>query len=237
MRSEIQSRIDSLPWDALTADLDQYAYAVTAPSLSSAECGDLIQMYGDDAIFRSRVVMARHNFGRGEYKYFSAPLPSLIDGLRHAFYPHLAAIANQWMERMGDETRFPPTLDVFLERCHAVNQTRPTPLLLRYEAGDYNCLHQDLYGKIAFPLQVACVLSRQNEDFSGGEFLLAEQRPRMQTRGEAVAPPQGAFLIFPNRYRPVRGTRGDYRVNLRHGVSRLRSGTRYCLGLIFHDAA
>ncbi|HEV8487471.1 MAG TPA: 2OG-Fe(II) oxygenase [Blastocatellia bacterium] len=180
--------------------------------------------------------MARHNFGRGEYQYFAEPLPALVLELREHFYPPLTEIANRWAERMNQAHRFPATLSEFLEVCRKKLQTLPTPLMLRYQAEDYNCLHQDLYGEIAFPLQAACVLSRHGRDYSGGEFLLTEQRPRMQTRGEAVTIERGQFIVFANRWRPVAGTRGDYRVNMRHGVSRLKSGERYSLGLIFHNA-
>ncbi len=229
-------RVERLDWSELAGQLEKFGYTLTPPLLLPAECEQLIGLYDDDRAFRSRVVMERHNFGRGEYKYFADPLPPPVAELRRSFYPPLAAIANGWMERMKQSERFPPALDSLLERCHGAGQTRPTPLLLRYESGDYNCLHQDLYGEVAFPLQAASVLSRQGRDYTGGEFLLGEQRPRMQTRGEAVTIEQGRFILIPNRYRPVRGARGDYRVNMRHGVSRLRSGTRYCLGLIFHDA-
>lgn len=232
----VGERVAVCDWPELAAQLDQHGYALTPPLLSPIECDELIRLYTDINVFRSRVVMARHNFGRGEYQYFAAPLPPLIAELRESFYPPLAAIANAWMERMDKAERFPATLPEFLAVCHDHQQTRPTPLLLRYETGDYNCLHQDLYGEVAFPLQAACVLNQHGRDFTGGEFLLNEQRPRAQTRGEAITIEQGQFVIFPNRYRPVQGTRGYTRVNMKHGVSRLRSGERYCLGLIFHDA-
>ncbi|MGH9838317.1 MAG: 2OG-Fe(II) oxygenase [Blastocatellia bacterium] len=237
MKTEkLKQRVATCDWPQLAAQLDEQGYALTTPLLSPAECEALIQLYGDSSAFRSRVVMERHNFGRGEYQYFADPLPPLVAELRESFYPLLAAIADTWMERMGKPERFPATLAEFLAVCHQHQQIRPTPLLLRYEAGDYNCLHQDLYGEVAFPLQAACVLNQHGRDYTGGEFLLNEQRPRAQTRGEAITIEQGQFIIFPNRYRPVQGTRGDYRVVMRHGVSRLRSGERYCLGLIFHDA-
>lgn len=197
----------------------------------------LRSLYDGDADFRSRVVMARHGFGRGEYKYFSYPLPPLIAQLREALYPPLAEIANEWNAAIGSPTRYPSTLAAFLKRCHAAGQTKPTPLLLRYGEGDYNCLHQDLYGQHFFPLQVAFLLSRPDRDFSGGEFVLTEQRPRMQSRVEVVSLSQGDAVIFPVNERPVQGAKGSYRVKMRHGVSRLRSGTRYTLGIIFHDAA
>jgi hypothetical protein len=205
--------------------------------LTPEECVALAQSYASDGLFRSRVVMARHGFGRGEYKYFAYPLPASVAALRNALYPRLAAIANRWNEVMGIELRYPSDHASYLERCHAAGQRRPTPLLLQYGPGDYNCLHQDLYGDLVFPLQIAFLLSRPGKDFTGGEFVLAEQRPRMQSRAEVVPLIQGQGVIFPVHHRPVRGTRGSYRVNMRHGVSRLRSGRRYTLGVIFHDAA
>ena len=229
-------RIKGCDWSGLTAQLDERGYALTQPVLTGAECDEVIRLYGESDLFRSRVVMARHNFGRGEYQYFAEPLPPLVLELREHFYSPLAQIANRWAERMNQPQRFPATLKDFLEGCRKKLQTLPTPLMLRYKPGDYNCLHQDLYGEIAFPLQAACVLSRHGRDYTGGEFLLTEQRPRMQTRGEAVTIERGEFIIFANRWRPVAGTRGDYRVNMRHGVSRLNSGERYALGLIFHNA-
>jgi uncharacterized protein len=195
-----------------------------------------MDLYECEISFRSRVVMERHNFGRGEYRYFANPLPHIVLELREQLYAPLAEIANRWMSRLQQSSRFPPSLSEFIAQCHKHQQTKPTPLMLRYETDDYNCLHQDLYGEIAFPLQAACVLCMAGRDFTGGEFLLSEQRPRAQTRAEAITIDQGQFIIFPNRLRPVKGTRGDYRVNMRHGVSRLRSGRRYCLGIIFHDS-
>ena len=229
-------RIQDIDWSAVAGRLDELGYAVTQPQLTQQECNQLIRLYADRNVFRSRIVMQRHNFGSGEYQYFADPMPSLVLELREHFYKPLAKIANRWAERLNQTGLFPPTLAEFLEHCRGKQQTLPTPLMLRYEKGDYNCLHQDLYGEIAFPLQAACVLSREGKDYTGGEFLLTEQRPRMQTRGEAVTIEQGAFIIFPNRWRPVAGRRGDYRVNMRHGVSRLKSGERYCVGLIFHNA-
>jgi hypothetical protein len=231
-----RQRVTACDWQRLATRLDEEGYALSAPLLSPDECDELISLYVNAGAFRSRVVMERHNFGRGEYQYFAAPLPPLVAELRESFYPPLSRVANRWMERMNQPERFPPTLAEFLDVCHRRKQTRPTPLLLRYEAGGYNCLHQDLYGDVAFPLQAACVLNQFGRDYTGGEFLLNEQRPRAQTRGEAIAIERGQFIIFPNRYRPVRGARGDHRVNMRHGVSRIRSGERYCLGVIFHDA-
>jgi uncharacterized protein len=229
-------RLEGADWNEIRTQLDQRGFALTPPILTRVECGDLVTLYSQRDAFRSRVVMARHNFGRGEYQYFADPLPPLVSGLRESFYSRLAPIANRWYERLRQAESFPPTLKEFLETCRRKQQTLPTPLMLRYEAGDYNCLHQDLYGEIAFPLQAACVLSRHGQDYTGGEFLLTEQRPRMQTRGEAVTIEQGQFIVFANRWRPVAGSRGDYRVNMRHGVSSLKSGLRYGLGLIFHNA-
>jgi uncharacterized protein len=229
-------RIKTTNWSELAAQLDERGYALTGPLISEKDCNQLVRLYSDKHAFRSRIVMARHNFGRGEYQYFADPLPALVGELREQFYGPLAEIANRWAERLNQTERFPARLAEFLERCRRKQQTLPTPLMLRYEAGDYNCLHQDLYGDISFPLQAACVLNRLGADYTGGEFLLTEQRPRMQTRGEAVTIEQGEFIIFANRWRPVAGTRGDYRVNIRHGVSRLKSGERYTLGLIFHNA-
>jgi uncharacterized protein len=199
-------------------------------------CRQLAALYAEDSRFRSRVVMSRHGFGRGEYRYFAYPLPPLVAGLRTALYPRLAPVANAWSARLGDERRYPPTLQAFLERCHAAGQVKPTPLLLQYGPEDYNCLHQDLYGEWVFPLQLTVLLSQPGDDFTGGEFVLTEQRPRMQSRVEVVPLAQGDAVVFAVHHRPVRGTRGDYRVNLRHGVSRVRSGRRQTLGVIFHDA-
>ena len=224
-------------WEAALAALDERGHAVLPGVLDPAECGDLATLYADDAAFRSRVVMARHNFGRGEYKYLRYPLPPVVEGLRQRLYPHLAPIANSWNERLGIETRFPPTLSAYLDRCHTAGQTRPTPLILKYAAGDYNCLHRDLYGELVFPLQATVLLSEPGRDFAGGEFLLVEQRPRMQSKGEVVPLAQGDAVIFAVNHRPVAGSRGFYRATMRHGVSRLRSGHRFTLGVIFHDAA
>ena len=205
--------------------------------MTAEECDAIAALYGDDHGFRSRVVMARHGFGRGEYRYFSYPLPPLVAGLRGALYPRLAPIANRWHERMGLEVRFPDDHAAFLDRCHAAGQDRPTPLLLRYGEGDYNCLHQDLYGAHVFPLQVAILLSEPGRDFTGGEFVLTEQRPRMQSRADVAPLAKGDALIFAVNDRPVKGARGDYRVRMRHGVATVRSGHRHTLGIIFHDAA
>ncbi|MEI7038095.1 2OG-Fe(II) oxygenase [Fulvimonas yonginensis] len=226
-----------LDWPALHASLDEYGYALLPGLLAADTCRALASLYADPAPFRSRVVMARHNFGRGEYQYFRTPLPAPVARLRETLYPQLAPLANRWNEAMGLPARYPQTLAAFLARCHAAGQTRPTPLLLQYRAGDYNCLHQDLYGEHVFPIQLAVLLSRPGSDFTGGEFVLTEQRPRMQSRAEVVPLGQGDGVLFAVHQRPVRGARGYFRVNLRHGVSRLRSGCRHTLGVIFHDAA
>ena len=217
--------------------LDERGYATTAALLTTEECRGLAALYDREEAFRSRVVMQRHAFGRGEYGYLQYPLPDVVEALRQAIYPHLAPIANRWRERLGEDGRFPPALDAYLAECHRAGQKRPTPLILKYEAGDYNCLHQDLYGDLVFPLQLTVLLSAPEDDFTGGEFLLVEQRPRAQSKGEVVPLRQGEAVIFPVHHRPVEGTRGPYRVTMRHGVSRLRSGRRFTLGIIFHDAA
>jgi len=234
--SGIAARVDAIDWTLAESELDTQGCAVLKGLLSPDECHALSALYPDDAHFRSRIVMGRHGFGRGEYQYFSYPLPDLIEGLRPALYARLQGIANRWNEAMGIEIRYPEGHDAFLKRCHAAGQTRPTPLLLQYEAGDYNCLHQDLYGEHVFPLQVAILLSKPGQDFTGGEFVLTEQRPRMQSRAEVVPLMQGDAVAFAVHHRPVQGTRGTYRVNLRHGVSRVRSGHRHTIGVIFHDA-
>lgn len=222
---------------ALTADLDAQGWAVLPRLLDPTACRALAACYDDDALFRSRVVMARHGFGRGEYRYFAYPLPDRVFALRTALYPLLAPVADRWHERLGHAARFPADHVHFAMRCHAAGQTRPTPLLLRYGPGDHNCLHQDLYGDHVFPLQVAVLLSRPEEDFTGGEFVLTEQRPRMQSRVGVVPLAQGDAVVFAVHHRPVAGTRGDYRVTMRHGVSPVRAGMRHTLGIIFHDAA
>jgi uncharacterized protein len=226
-----------IDWAAVSADLDAQGWAVCARLLTAAECGATMGLYEQDSAFRSRVVMARHGFGRGEYRYFSYPLPPLVQRLRTALYPPLAPIANRWHQRMGIDARFPADHAAFLDRCHQAGQGRPTPLLLRYGTGDYNCLHQDLYGEHVFPLQAAVLLSAPGADFDGGEFVLTEQRPRLQSRASVVPLGQGDAVIFAVNSRPVSGTRGDYRVTQRHGVSALRAGQRHTLGIIFHDAA
>jgi hypothetical protein len=230
------SRVTALDWTTIGADLDAHGCAMLEGLLGADACSALAGSYQDDRRFRSRVVMSRHGFGRGEYKYFAYPLPELVASLRTGLYPPLAQIANRWHAAAGLDARYPPAHAAFLERCHAAGQTRPTPLLLQYSAGDYNCLHQDLYGDLAFPLQVAILLAEPGVDFTGGEFVLTEQRPRMQSRAEVVPLHRGDGVIFPVHHRPVQGARGVYRVNLRHGVSRVRSGHRATLGIIFHDA-
>lgn len=227
---------NAIDWARVSADLDAGGNAVIGKLLTPAESSHLAALYPEDSLFRNRVVMERHGYGRGEYKYFSYPLPGLIAGLRTALYPRLAPIANRWNEAMGLDVRFPPQHDEFIARCHDAGQRRPTPLLLKYGADDYNCLHQDLYGEHVFPLQLTVLLSVPGRDFTGGEFVLTEQRPRMQSRPEVVPLTQGDAVLFAVRQRPMRGTRGVYRVNLRHGVSRVRSGHRHTAGIIFHDA-
>ena len=233
---DIGARLVQTDWGRVADELNGAGTAIMERLLTVKECREIAALYGDDSLFRSRIVMARHGFGRGEYKYFSYPLPALIESLRTALYPRLAPIANAWNERMSIATRYPAKHREFLALCHARGQTRPTPLLLRYETGDYNCLHQDLYGELAFPLQTAILLSEPGTDFTGGEFVLTEQRPRMQSRAEVVPLKQGDAVVFAVNQRPVKGTRGTYRVTMRHGVSRLRSGQRLTLGVIFHDA-
>lgn len=233
----LQQTLAKLDWGAIARELDASGSAVTPPILNADQCAQLISTYENDVLFRSRVVMARHGFGKGQYKYFAYPLPKLIASLRTALYERLAPIANNWEVMLGRDPRFPETHAEFLATCHAAGQARPTPLLLKYGEGDYNCLHQDLYGEHVFPLQAAFLLSRPNEDFTGGEFVLTEQRPRMQSRAEVAPLAQGQAVIFAVNERPVRGAKGVYRVKMRHGVSRIREGSRYTMGVIFHDAA
>ena len=234
---ELEARTGAIDWGRVGRDLDASGNAVLPALLGADECDALAALYPADEPFRARIVMARHGFGRGEYKYFDYPLPEPVASLRTSLYPHLAPVANRWNEAMGLQVSFPATHQEFLARCHAAAQRRPTPLLLRYEAGDYNCLHQDVYGEHVFPLQVAVLLSEPGRDFTGGEFVMTEQRPRMQSRAEVVPLRKGDAVVFTVRSRPIRGTRGVYRVNLRHGVSRVRSGFRSVLGIIFHDAS
>ena len=233
----VGERARAIDWERIAQELDTRGSAVMSRLLAPAECDALTALYATNDLFRSRVVMARHGYGRGEYKYFDYPLPETVAGLRWAIYPHLVPIANRWNTAMGIDVRFPEDHAEFIERCHAAGQVRPTPLLLQYGADDYNCLHQDLYGEHVFPLQVAVLLSEPGRDFAGGEFVITEQRPRMQSRPEVVPLRQGDAVVFAVHHRPVQGTRGVYRVNLRHGVSRVRSGHRHTLGIIFHDAA
>jgi len=232
----LDSRIDRLDWPRIESDLDARGNALVERLIEPERCAELGALYADDSRFRSRVVMARHGFGRGEYRYFRYPLPETVATLRNAFYPRLTPIANRWNAAMEIATQYPPTHEGYLARCHAAGQIRPTPLLLQYGADDYNCLHQDLYGEHVFPLQVAILLSEPQRDFDGGEFVLTEQRPRMQSRPEVVPLRQGDGVIFAVHHRPVHGARGVYRVSLRHGVSRVRRGQRHTLGVIFHDA-
>ncbi len=234
---EASSRVETIDWSTVSADLDAQGWAVMPELLSGEECDAIAGLYEKGNGFRSHVVMARHGFGRGEYRYFAYPLPSVVESLRTALYPQLAPIANRWQQTMGMDVRFPADHAAFIERCHAAGQIRPTPLLLQYGKDDYNCLHQDLYGEHVFPLQVAILLSEPVEDFEGGEFVLTEQRPRMQSRAAVVPLKKGDAVVFAVNSRPVQGARGPYRVNLRHGVSKLRSGHRHTLGIIFHDAA
>jgi len=231
-----EARTGAYDWPALAADLDSHGCAVLAGLLAPDECRGIAGLYDAEPAFRSRVVMARHGFGKGEYRYFAYPLPDLVGALRTALYQRLAPIANAWSERLGADTRYPAQHAEFLALCHDAGQTRPTPLLLQYGPGDFNCLHQDLYGELAFPIQVAVLLSEPGRDFTGGEFVLTEQRPRLQSRAEVVPLRQGDAVAFAVHTRPVRGAKGVHRVNLRHGVSRLRSGRRHTLGIIFHDA-
>jgi len=234
--NELVGRVAAIEWPEVEADLDAQGAAVIKGLLAPVDCHELSSLYQRDDIFRARVVMARHGFGRGEYRYFDYPLPPLIGVLRESLYAHLAPVANRWYDAMGMTARFPDRHSDFIDRCHAAGQEKPTPLLLQYGAGDYNCLHQDLYGEHVFPLQVAVLLEEPGRDFRGGEFVLVEQRPRMQTRAQVVDLRQGDAVVFAVRHRPVRGTRGFYRVNVRHGVSEMRAGHRHTLGIIFHDA-
>ena len=231
-----EARVAEYEWPSLAAELDSAGCATLRSLLSRAECRAIAALYSDESHFRSRVHMARHGFGKGEYRYFRYPLPNLIGGLRTALYPRLAPVANAWNARMNLDERYPEDHAAFLERCNDAGQTRPTPLLLQYVAGDFNCLHQDLYGALAFPIQLTILLAQPGEDFTGGELVLTEQRPRMQSRAEVVPLEQGDAVAFAVHHRPVQGSKGSYRVNLRHGVSRVRSGLRHTLGIIFHDA-
>jgi hypothetical protein len=233
---DVAERMRALDWEGLATALDARGCATMEALLDASECRALAGLYAADDLFRSRVVMARHGYGRGEYKYFAYPLPGIVAALRTLLYARLAPIANRWSAALRSSVRFPLRHAEFIKRCHAAGQRRPTPLLLKYEAGDYNCLHQDLYGEHVFPLQLTILLSEPGRDFTGGEFVLTEQRPRMQSRAEVVPLAQGDAVVFAVNHRPVQGARGIYRVNLRHGVSRLRSGERRTAGIIFHDA-
>jgi hypothetical protein len=231
-----ETNLEAFDWPGLLKHLDTYGWAIFENLLTAAECETIAGLYDEERHFRSRVVMAQHGFGRGEYKYFSYPLPELVARLRSALYPWLAPVANRWNEAMGSGVRYPDTHAAFIERCHKAGQTRPTPLLLRYTKDDYNALHQDLYGEHVFPLQIAILLSQPETDFTGGEFVLIEQRPRMQSRAEVIPLRQGSGVLFAVHNRPLQGNRGAYRVNMRHGVSRVRSGRRHTVGITFHDA-
>ncbi|MFP3389894.1 2OG-Fe(II) oxygenase [Brevibacillus sp. SIMBA_040] len=236
MPNRLAERIAALDWAHLQQTLDEQGYAILPSILEPDQCKDIIATYSDDALFRSTIDMARYRFGIGQYRYYQAPLPPLLQQLREGFYPELAKAANRWLGQLGKDAIYPATLSDFLDRCHQHGQSRPTPLLLKYEAGGYNCLHQDLYGEVYFPFQVVFVLSQKEIDYTGGEFLLLEQRPRAQSRGHVITLAQGAGLIFPTNHRPVAGARGYYRATLRHGVSTITAGNRYSLGIIFHDA-
>jgi hypothetical protein len=233
---EVGSRVASIDWEVAARNLDSLGYTVIEKMISPNDCDSLAKLYSHDELFRSHVHMKRHGFGQGEYKYFAYPLPPVVSALRQSIYPHLVPVANDWNERMKIDVRYPAAHDTFVARCHDAGQTRPTPLLLNYHQNDFNCLHQDVYGEHVFPLQVVILLSQPDDNFTGGEFILTEQRPRMQSRAEVVPLKKGSAAIFAVHHRPVQGTRGNYRVNMRHGVSRIRSGTRHTAGVIFHDA-
>jgi uncharacterized protein len=236
MLSTISQRIANLEWDSLRESLWELGYAQTNSVLTAPECAELVGLYSSDARFRSHIIMSRYRFGRGDYKYFNYPLPPLVQELRESTYPQLAPLANEWNTAMGIPAKFPVEHSKFLGRCKKHGQTRATPLLLHYETGDFNCLHQDIYGDTAFPLQLTCFLSQPGEDYDGGEFVLIEQQPRAQSKAEVIRPERGQIVIFTTRYRPVKGSRGYYRTNLRHGVSRVRRGVRFTLGIIYHDS-
>jgi hypothetical protein len=234
---DIANRVKMLDWERVSQELDEHGCAMVQNFITPKECDALVKLYPMDDLFRSRIVMSRHGFGRGEYKYFGYPLPDIISGLRTSIYPYLVPIANRWNTAMSLDVHYPATHADFMARCHNAGQTRPTPLLLQYETGDYNCLHQDLYGEHVFPFQAAILLAEPGRDFAGGEFILTEQRPRMQSRAEVLPLRQGDAVVFTVNHRPVQGKHGFYRVNMRHGVSRVRSGHRHTVGIIFHDAA
>lgn len=236
MSDHLSARIAALDWERQQQTLDEQGYAVLPPLLTAEECQSMIETYDQPSSFRTTIDMARYRFGVGEYKYYQAPLPDLVQTLREGLYPQLAQAANRWLGQLGRDAEYPDTLSEFLDHCHEKGQLRPTPLILKYEAGGYNCLHQDLYGDVFFPFQVVFVLNQKDEDFTGGEFLLVEQRPRAQSRGHVISLQKGAGLIFPTQHRPQSGSRGYYKTTLRHGVGTVTSGTRYSLGIIFHDA-
>lgn len=234
--ADLESRIDALDWESLEEHLWEHGYAKTSPLLTPAECGGLADLYRDDARFRKRVVMERHGYGAGEYKYFREPLPAVVQTLRYRVYARLAPVANRWMSALKSEVSYPPDLGSFLTLCRNRGQLLPTPLLLHYQTGGYNCLHRDLYGEVFFPLQLTCFLSRGGRDYTGGAFILVEQRPRAQSYAEAITTEQGECVVFPTQFRPVKGSRGYRKVSLRHGVSRITGGIRDTLGIIFHNA-
>src|SRR5215475_11674712 len=237
MSQSIQNRVSNVAWGEVGAQLSEAGFAFTGPLLSQIECESFIRLFSQENSFRSHIVMERYRFGKGDYKYFRYPLPDVVESLRTATYPHLAQIANEWVSKLGSKEKpFPLEHKEFLNRCHRAGQKQATPLILHYEAGDYNCLHQDLYGEVAFPLQLVVMLGQQGRDWEGGEFVLVENVPRAQSRAEVVTADQGHGIIFTTRYRRVEGARGSYRVSFRHGVSQIRSGTRYTLGIIYHDA-
>jgi uncharacterized protein len=237
MSQSIQNRVSNVAWGEVGAQISETGFAFTGPLLSQAECKALVELFSQEEAFRNHIILERYRFGKGDYKYFRYPLPEIVESLRTATYPHLARIANEWTSQLDSKEKpFPLEHKEFLKRCHAAGQKQPTPLVLHYESGGYNCLHQDLYGEIAFPLQLVVMLGQQGRDWDGGEFVLVENVPRAQSRAEVITADQGRGVIFTTRYRPVKGSRGNYRVSLRHGVSRVRRGTRYTLGIIYHDA-
>jgi hypothetical protein len=236
MKPTIAQRLERFDWPSLHQSLHDRGYALTPALLTERECDNLRETYPSDQVFRSHIIMSRYRFGRGDYKYFDYPLPTVVEELRETSYPHLVPVANEWNENLGAAERFPRSHSAFLAVCKKNGQTRPTPLLLHYEVGDFNCLHQDIYGAVAFPLQLTCFLSRPGVDYEGGEFVLVEQQPRAQSRAEVITAAQGQILIFATRYRPVKGSRGYYRTNLRHGVSCVKRGVRFTLGVIYHDS-
>ncbi|MGE7868534.1 2OG-Fe(II) oxygenase [Bacillus paramycoides] len=236
MYKSVQEHVASLDWDELQRTLNDVGYAKVPSLLDAKQCEEIINMYEDDSYYRSTIHMERYRFGSGQYRYFQAPLPSIVQELRTSFYPELAKAANRWLQQLGKELIYPPTLTEFLEQCHKHDQVRSTPLILKYEAGGYNCLHQDLYGDVYFPFQILLTLNQRGIDYTGGESILVEQRPRAQSRGHVITLEQGEALIFPTNHRPILGTRGYYKTTLRHGVSTIQSGIRYGLGIIFHDA-